>query len=305
MDAICYPFVRTVVEQYERELERVYSLPGVMVVDNSFLNGFVRRRLERDSIYLNLAEAWYAERCFHERQAVMALSDNKDDTPRYVTFPQVMVREFGRGIVRLVDRMGDPLSALTDRWGGAPGEPATVEYRLEALVDEAHVEAAHTELRGCVQALQNAQDLHRVAATELFVAPSPRYPQRFETRLGNALGRREKRKIYEMPTPHLHVAHYRKHIHTAGMTADHTREIETKPCFSRNFSDPLPQSETDREIYMLARAVGQRTPVTILTADNDFRSLHGFYSRNRPRKDPQSEVRVLLDHRGQPELLPA
>lgn len=305
MDAICYPFVQTIVEQYERELERIYSLPGVMIVDNSFLNGFVRRRLERDSLYLNLAEAWYAERCFHERQAVMALSDNKDHTPRYVTFPHAMAREFDRGIARLVDRIGDPFLALSDRWGGAAGEPPVVEYRLEALVDETHVDAAHTELRGCVRALQQAHSLHWIAATEAFVAPFPRYPQRFETKLGNALGRREKRKIYERPMPHLHVAHYRKHIHSAGMTVRHTREIVTKPCISRNLSDPSPQSETDREIYMLARAVGQRAPAIILTADNDFRSLHGFYSRNRPLADPLSEVRVLLDHGGLPELLPA
>lgn len=306
MGTICHPFIEHLVRGYERELDEIYSFNGVLVVDNSFSNGFAKRRLMRDDVHLNLAEAWYAERLFQERQLNLIQGDNPDGTPRYVSFPQVMIGELGRGIDSLVRLIDDPYAALANRWGGAQGEPALPEYRLDPSPSEEMVNEARRELVHFIRILQTTRSITRVHATELFTAapdaPHSTYPQRFETRLGDALGKNVRSKRYWHNHPHIHPGHYRKHRESAELRDDNSRIIEVKSPRRREVHDAI---KPDREVYLLAHAVGQRHTVRVLAADGDFRSLHGFYCRNKPRKDPASSVDLLLDYGGMPEVIRA
>lgn len=307
MGTICHPFVEHLVKGYERELDAIYSFPGVLVVDNSFSNGFLKRRLMRDNIQLNIAEAWYAERLFQERQLPLVHGNNADGTPRYVSFPYVMIGELERGIDSLVRHIDNPYAALANRWGGTQGEPLFPEHRLDPSPGEGATSEARAELVRFIKTLQTMRYIARGSATELFTvhspAANPTYPQRFETRLGDALGKNIRPKRYFQNQPHVHSGHYRERRESAGLTHSNSRIIEVKSPRSR---EHVPQAiNPDREVYMLARAVGQRHAARVLAADGDFRSLHGFYCRNKPRKDPASTVDLLLDYNGFPEVIRA
>ncbi len=304
MSPINQIIVEDLAQTYQQELSNLYSREGVILVDNSFLNGFVRRRVQRDGIPLNYSEAWYLERSFHEGHAVEVMADNSDGSRRYISFPRSMIAEFSRGITRLERFVGDPLEALADRWGGPEGEPAVIEYAIDHSHDEFIFDGAVNQLNGCIDALKIERNLFAVFSTEAFVAPSTLYPQRFETELGSRLGRKPSEKRYHRPQPHLRVAHYRKNQDSAGLTG-RAREIIVRPVNRAYLSRTEQHPDIDREIYLLALAIGQQTPATILTADNDFRSLHRFYQRNKPARDPASEVRIVLDHAGVPEVLEA
>ncbi|MEK6859160.1 MAG: hypothetical protein AABX53_04595 [Nanoarchaeota archaeon] len=303
MSLINQVIVKDLARTYQQELSQLYSREGVILVDNSFLNGFVRRRVQRDGVPLNYSEAWYLERSFHEGHAPEIVADNNDGSRRHISFPRAMIAEFSRGITRLERFAGDPLEALADRWGGPEGEPAVIEYAIDHVPDEEICDGAVKQLKGCIGALKIERDLFAVFSTEAFVAPSTLYPQRFETKLGSRLGRKPSEKRYHRPQAHLRVAHYQKNQDSADL-AGRVREIIVRPV-NRAYLSRTGHPDVDREIYLLALAIGQQTPATILTADNDFRSLHGFYQRNKPSGDPASAVSIVLDHGGVPEVLEA
>lgn len=274
MTDICKDYVEAHITQYERELKNSLKFDGAIVVDTSFLNGFLRRRLVRDEVYFNLAEVWYAERMFNERFHG-ALGDN-------VSFPPSTRKEFANGAKRLEGKIEDPHEALIDRWGGRGGEPAIVEYKIEP-VDTGNLDVAREQLVHFVSGLKYASHLHRVFPSEAFVKGG--YDENLEK--PNTIVA-EHKKSYVNPNKVKYDGITARQIRHAG---DHRgfREIKVRPLHSVKANHA--NRGNDHDTLELCKKIAERMPVQLFTSDGDFK-------RMIRRSNPNKNLGLTFDYEG-------
>ncbi len=282
MTSFCQFLAEECIRTYSRELSELIGSPELKVIDNSFLGGLVRRRLIRDGQYLTVPEAIYVE-----RSVLKAFYDCLEDN---ITFPGQMRKEFSRGIYRLIARIGDPLDALVDRWGGRGGEPSIVESKIHPLGEGR--ENAEIELREFIKTLREGESLHRVFPTEAYlfnqVVPEIKEPLLIDSSV----------KSYACPRTSRYNGHYRRGLLNAVEKGNGFREIETRPFYSVRPASR--HAAHDKDIIRLSAALTHRhRRVHLLTGDGDFRRL---YSEIRDEL-PAGALTVVLDYNGKIEFI--
>lgn len=301
MTKICHSGVEQLLQPHERELQEFCSLPGLKVMDSSFFNGFMKRRIVSSGLAYTTSEAWYAERRFHEILTESFERRNGDSLPWDLSFPRTAVSEFERGVSHLL-RFDDPVEAIRSRWKGYHGQPSRAETKLDLLLEQDQ-ENGKQAFEECARQLRSAVSSYARFATEDFVSYDSSYAQPFETRISDKLHHEIGKKVDQRkPAREEHFEPlYARSLASAGLTKRGHREIQVAPFI---LAPPPQRSGADLEIFMLALAASQKGPVYLVTADSDFEWMQRYYYGNRPKGDPITHLYVALDYGGKPHITP-
>lgn len=271
-------------QKYERELEQIYSVSGVHVIDSSFLNGFVCRRIQRDEVYLGVDEAWALEGAFQRMQRERAIGD---DGERYVCYPAPMRDEFNQGIQRLERLCGDPMEAIADRWGGRGGEPQLAMYKLD-LPNRRTLRDARDKMNEFIIELKESQRFFELMKSEAYLGDGQRYPKKMSFSAEVAIF---EVKPFRAPKPVEYIRHYRKKMSRVGFGSGSSSEIVVK---ALNSGRPASRNMmNDGKIFDIALSIGQGAPVILHTADSGYEIKHWEYYK---KDNSNSCVHVRLDY---------
>jgi hypothetical protein len=236
-------------DRCKRELSELLPREGLVVMDPSFLAGFVRRRVGSDGFYPSPGEALYIEAKVHEHFY--------NNLPDNVVFPEPARREYSDGIKRLIASLDNPHNALANLWGGPGGEPTMTEHKsISGDIDD-----VGKQLINFIKVLQMGENVQRNFTSEAYRAPP----------VSLLVGETSEFKRYHNPAPvHHHGAKRRDLSHIC--TGHSFQHIHVKPLSSVRAASR--NKGNDDLIFNESRRLSQIEPVTIMTADIDYKNKH-------------------------------
>lgn len=263
-----YSLAEEYVKRCQRELRELLDFSGVVVVDNSFPNGFLQRRMFREGFYPTVSEAFYAETLFQEG-FYQGLPDN-------VTFPAEMRREHKRGVEKLIEGIDDPATALVSRWGGPKGEPPMVAYKI-IPADEDDTRHAQKNMGALVKVLRFGSHVHNTMPSEAHVVGK-------DVHKHAATVRHIKNRNAYLDHITDFAGHYRRQ--PGRICQNHSfQEIPSRPLYAVG-SNPRNENN-DSSIFALCRTISESTPVLLVTGDFGFKRKHDdhYLGANNTGKD--------------------